>query len=356
VVGDPYATTPGGFRGYSDPHLVADPDDADRIWLSYSWLETGPLTDPTGREVAAAIVINHLARSDDGGATFERVATLWDSIGSADPEGSGEEGLIDSETASLAWIRDPAGEVTWYGAHIRYFLRPAFGYQPNYGTSFTIRVTAADRPEALTDSPETVLGTRATADAWDADVALDALSGLDDVRDCGFVNNPSLFAEDQTLYLVFECLAFRAGAVAPEHTTIQLVATEPAGAPETWTWRHVGRLADGDTFAELGVDLLQQPDLARGSDGAILFTVTPGGDDPDSVAPLHDGFLVLELASLDPPRLARGCDGGLRVRARMPTPTLGGCTYAAESATGVLCHSLQTMTEPRHLWISGVHP
>jgi hypothetical protein len=356
VAGDPYAGTPGTFRGYADPHLLADPDVAGRVWLSYSWPRVETLLDGTGAPVSVAAVSNHLARSDDGGASFGFVGEPWAALPSVDPEGgSGENGLVASETASLAWLRRPDGELLWFGAHLRYFLRPVYGYNPNFATSYTTRVTVAATPEALGDAPETVLGVSATAAAWSPDLALDALIGLP-LAQCAMANNPSLFVRDQTLYLIFECLAFQGAEFVPAQTTIQLVATEPSGDPASWTWRHVGRVADATTYAELGVSVLQQPDLSLGPAGELLLAVTPSREHPGHVERLHEGVRVLELVQLEPPVLARACDGSLRVRARLDTEGVGACTHSAASQTGLLRHSVQTATEPRHLPITGLQP
>ncbi len=352
VVGDPFAASMGTFKGYSDPHLIADPNNPNKVWLSYSWLEVGSLTNLIGNEVMVAIVTNHLARSEDGGITFYFVSELWPSIPMEDPEGSGEEGLNDSETASLAWIKNAQGEATWYGAHLRYFLRPIQGYSPKFSTSYTIRVTAASTPQELNDSPEAVLGVSSTASVYDMDVALDALVGKS-LTECAMANNPSLFANDSKLYLVFECLAFEGSELQTDKTTIQLIASEPSGAPDTWTWWHVGEITNGDTYAELGVDILQQPDISTGSNGELLLTVTPSTINPGRIERLHQGMLVLELEQLDPPILARDDKDNLLIHAQMTTKGVGGCTYSSASATGVLCHSVQTDTEPRYLYITG---
>ena len=109
-----------------------------------------------------AAVENRLARSDDGGTTFSFVGTLWPDVALADPEGSGEIGRISSETASLATMTS-GGVTTWYGAHLRYFLRPLTGYNPKYGTSWHVRIGAAASPAGLASAQETVLGVSATA-------------------------------------------------------------------------------------------------------------------------------------------------------------------------------------------------
>ena len=115
--------------------------------------------------------------------------------------------MISSETASLAGIKDTGGTVTWFGTHLEYFLRPADGYNPKFATGWTVRVAAAESPGELTSAPEAVLGVTGTADVYEPDVRLDQLADLP-LSHCAMLNNPTLFTQNGTLYLIVECLAF----------------------------------------------------------------------------------------------------------------------------------------------------
>ena len=179
ISGDAPHANPGTFRGFADPALTADPAIGGRVWLAYSWPHVVAGQDPAGNTVQLAAVENRLARSDDNGATFQFVGTLWSDVAAADPEGSGENGRISSETASLAVITNSSG-TTWYGAHLRYFLRPQTGYNPKYATSWHVRIGAAASPAALATAPETVLGVSTTAAAYQPAARLDQLAGLPD--------------------------------------------------------------------------------------------------------------------------------------------------------------------------------
>ncbi len=127
--------------------------------------------------VLMAAVRNRLARSDDGGVSFTYVGELWSDYSAVDPEGSAENGIISSETASPVSM-EHSGGVTWYGAHLRYFLRPQTGYKPKYATSWQVRIGAASTPAGLTSATETVLGVSTTAPAYKPMVQLDRLAGL----------------------------------------------------------------------------------------------------------------------------------------------------------------------------------
>ena len=338
VSGDAPATTPGVFKGFADPAVARDPAMPGRLWLAYSWPHILAGRAPDGSTVFMAAVSTHLARSDDSGLSFTYVGEPWPTVRMPDPEGSGENGIISSETASLVAMESD-GAVTWYGAHLRYFLRPETGYNPNYATSWHVRIGAAPSPLELATAAEAVLGVSATDIVYRPDVRLDELAGLPLTR-CAMLNNPALFAADGTLYLVVECLAFVGTTLDFQNTTTQVCATTPTGAPSTWTWRHAGMLADHTLALELGADTIQQPEMSRAADGTPLVILTPANDD-DAVAvgTTAEGCVALELVSLEPPRLRRDCDGRAVVRTLITGTGIGACTHDSESLTGIITTS-----------------
>ncbi len=339
VSGDAPATNPGSFRGFGDPALRRDPAMAGRLWLAYSWPYVTTGQTPAGDPVSMAAVESHLARSDDGGATFSFVNVLYDAPTVLDPEGSGETGIASSETVSLASMTS-GGATTWYAAHLRYFLRPIYGYNPKYATSWTVRVGAASSPELLGGptvlASEAVIGVSTTAAVYGATVEVDRLAGLP-IQSCAMLNNPALFARGGTLYLAVECLAFVGPTLDLPHSTTQLLATTPSGEPRSWIWRHVGTLADHALATQLGSDTIQQPELAEATDGTLLLFVTPAHADATAqVGTVGDGCVAVELASLDPPAMRRDCAGAAVLRARLTGTSLGACTYDPASATGLV--------------------
>jgi hypothetical protein len=338
IIGDAPATNPGTFKGFADPALMADPAVPGRIWLGYSWPKVVPGQDFQGNPVQMAAVENRLARSDNGGLTFSYQQVLWPDVALADPEGSGEMGRISSETASLAHMTS-AGVTTWYGAHLRYFLRPVTGYNPKYATSWHVRIGAASTPSGLATAPETVLGVTNTHAAYTPSVRLDQLAALP-VAQCAMLNNPTLFVQDQTLYLIVECLAFIGQTPDYTNTTTQVFATDPSGPPPTWTWRHAGELADDAIATELGNDTIRQPDVSLAADGALIALITPAHIDANSpTGTTGDGCVALELDSIDPPQLARDCAGNLIVRKNVTGVGVGACTHDRNSVTGILAVS-----------------
>ena len=355
ISGDAPDTNPGTFRGFADPALAADPATGGRVWLAYSWPHVVAGQDPVGNTVQLAAVENRLARSDDDGATFQFVGTLWPDVAAADPEGSGENGRISSETASLAVITNGSG-TTWYGAHLRYFLRPQTGYNPKYATSWHVRIGAAASPAALATAPETVLGVSTTAAVYQPAVRLDQLAGLP-IQHCAMLNNPSLFTQSGTLYLVVECLAFVGTTLDFANTSTRVFATVPNGAPANWTWRHAGLLADHRLAVELADDTIQQPEVSRAGDGTLIALFTPAhADAAVQVGTVGDGCLALELSSIDPPVLARDCAGKVLVRAEVRGTGVGACTHDPASVTGIVATSQGTTGGNWVIRRSGLRP
>jgi len=343
IRGDAPATNLGSFRGFADPSMVDDPAVNKRVWLAYSWPHVVDGKTPGGRAVQMAAVQTRLARSDDGGVSFTHVGKLWPDHRVVDPEGSGETGIISSETASLVSMRR-AGGVTWYGAHLRYFLRPQTGYHPKYATSWQVRIGAAPTPASLASAEESVLGVSTTAPAYKTVAQLDRLAGLP-IQHCAMLNNPALFVQHETLYLVVECLAFVRTTLDFTHSSIQVFATRPDESPSQWTWRHVGKLAGHELAVELDTETIQQPEITLAADGKMLALLTPAHKDSTiPVGTVGDGCVALEMDSIDPPALARDDGGNVIVRASVRGTHVGSCTYDRTSATGIVAVS----TGPRN--------
>lgn len=352
--GDAPAENPGTFRGYADPDLSRDATSGT-LWLAYSWPHVVAGRAPDGGTALMAAVSTHLARSDDGGASFSFVSELWPAVATRDPEGSGAIGIDSSETPSLASIRS-GGAVTWYGAHLRYFLEPRTGYHPRYGTSWTVRIGAAASPVELETATEAVLGVSGTAAAYRPDVELDRLAGLPLAR-CAMLNNPALFAQNARLYLIVECLAFQGTVPDFASSTMQVFATEPSGPPPGWQWRHAGTLADQSLALELGGETVRQPDVSLAADGTALLLATPAHASPEvPVGTVGDGCVALELESIDPPALARDCAGRAVVRAWTRGTGVGACTHHPGSSTGIVAAFEGAIHGSWSLRASGVRP
>jgi len=341
ISGDSPSQGPGTFHGYADSVILHDPDNPNQIWLAYSWPHILTGTNTAGTTVMMAAVSSHLALSTDGGNTFKFIKELYPAFRIKDPEGSAEEGVFSSETVSFAVLRQ-GQESVWFSAHLRYFLRPLTGYNPKYATSWTVRIGTAASPDKLgspeTVSEEAVLGVSQTSQKYSPHILLDRLAGLP-IQKCAMLNNPALFVQNGILYLIVEALAFNRTTADHKNTTIQVFGCRPVGKPQSWIWRHIGMLTDHSLTEDLGCDTILQPEVTHASDGRLLLIVTPAViDNSVQVQTRGLGCAVLEMDSIDPPRIKRDKNKKPVIRAVIDNPDYCACTYDPYSATGILGH------------------
>ena len=329
----------GSFQyGLADPSLFEDPLVPGRLWLGYSHPEGKAAPNPDGgAAVGVYTVENHLARSDDDGASWTFASALFPATVQTDPVG-GTRGFVNSESCGLLGVAD-AGITTWYSVRIAYFLQSKPGFNPDYVRSWTLRVGAATgaTPQALSSASEAVLGETNTSAAWNVDVRLNSLSPA--LARCFVFNNPALAYENGKLYLITECLVLAAmGANDAVNSFIVVFSTSARGPPPTWSWSYVGSLADHALATELGASMFVSPNVSRGSDGKLLLIATPADVNPSVPSGSEgNGCVVLELDALDPPTVSRDCAGNAVVRARMTGPAgSGSCTHHRNSTSGVI--------------------
>lgn len=342
IAGDNASST-RSFSGFADPAVIADPGAPGRLWLAYSYLEGRPARGADDRPVGVPHISTHLARSDDGGASWRFERVLWDSELAEDPERRGPPSYFGSETPSMAGL-SVAGATTWFSARLSYFLEPVTAYEPRYVTGWTMRVARATgaSPAALADAPETVLGVSTTAAAYGVNLDLNQLSSQ--LSDCAMWNNPVVATENARLFLIAECLAFDGAEMDLDRTRMVVLSTEAAGEPGAWRWRYDGVLADRTLARAVGGERLVSATLVRGADNALLFIATP----QMGSGMIGQGCVVMELESLAPPRLRRDAAGAPIVRARQTSRAdrefrTGACTYhPAASATGMITVAADT--------------
>ena len=326
IGGDPPATLSDGrasnVRGYAGPSLERDPATG-ALWMAYSWPHVAV------SEMGGVAVESHLAPSADGGATWTFVRKLWTSFTLVDD--LGRSGHMNQETVSLAVRESPSGNVCGIqpGTATSALVRPAV-------RSFTVRVATASSPELLADADEAILGGDLTQPFWKPDVNLASLS--DDLRGCTF-HDPGIVFHDGNLFLGVQCNLYTQSGESPEREFVALFVTDAQGPARSWSWRYLGKLATREDAVELGGENLLQTDLVKGRDGALLAIFSPSA--PASPLGSHFGCRVVEIESLDPPRLARDGSGKLRLRASVTATDLlprgpAACTYDPASSTGVV--------------------
>ena len=224
--------------------------------------------------------------------------------------------------------------VLWHSVRLSYFT--AAGSSPKVN-SFTLRIASASSPLQLAAADEAILGGGRTTSGWNVDTDLSGLSA--EVTGCTW-NDPALLMRDGSLYLATQCVLYTtAGEEDVEREFVALFATQPNGGVKTWTWRYVGKLSRRADALELGGEVLMQTDLATGHDGMLLALFSPSA--PGEKLATHFGCRAVEVASLEPPQLARDAAGRLRVRASVTASDLapegpGACGYDAASATGLV--------------------
>lgn len=274
---------PSSFRGYADPSIRQDPLSG-RLWMAYSW----PNVHITAESQLVPGVDIHLAYSDDGGEHWIYSQALWPSLDNTIHNSFQEPGYTDHEVANIL-PRVTENGVIWYGARLDYFVPNQGGFRRRPVSSFRWVIMQAASPQEL-----------ATA--------------------VGITAQGKFLAED---------------------SDILLFATKPDGDIEAWQWRYVGKLAGSTEARELGGCGLTQVELARGVDGQLLAIFTPDDWDSKMREIVHYGCRVVEIESLDPPKLARDSSGNLIVRSeivasdQMPLGP-GACGYDPASSTGIL--------------------
>lgn len=360
ILGAEPASVPGGgaspFRGAADPSLRHDPRGGP-LWMAYSWPHVAPATASRGAVVPGVDIL--LASSADGGRTWRAAGSLWSAHADTDRGGSGEPGRTSYEVASLAAAPTASGAM-WYGARIAYFLPEAGGFRRRPPESFRVLVSRAEAPAALRSAPTVTLGSARTAAGWGVDVDISALAPA--VAGCDLWNEPALDVEGDHLYLALRCLRFHRGRPQIERSEIVVFATRPEGDVRGWRWRFVGVLAGADVARELGGVGVTQVDLVRGRDGRRLALLTPDAWDASRQDFVHLGCRVVEVESLDPPRLARDA-GRLRVRASVTASDQqplgpGACGYDPAAETGVILvrRAKKRGEMSASLHATGVHP
>ncbi len=337
IQGDPAFTFPNGtaspFSGFADPSIRKDPL-SNRLWMSYSW----PNIHVLGQQQFVPSVDIHLASSDDNGATWKSQGPLWPSEPDTNKSGDNGPGYTAHEVSNLLPVQN-GSTVTWYGVRQAYFVPQNGGYSKRPGTSFRLEISQASSPAGLSTADYQSLGTNYTAAGWNADINLANLSP--DVSKCGFWNETALYYQNNTLYLVTRCLTFNGQMPIENESPNVVFATNAKGSVKQWQWRYVGALNNAQQAKELGGDGLTQPEIAKGQDGQLLaiFTPTEAGATPTDE--IHNGCAVVEVASIDPPRLATDSSGRLKVRAFISASDQqphgpGACTYDPASDTGVI--------------------
>jgi hypothetical protein len=329
------------FHGFANPSLRQDPVSS-RLWLAYSARRVVKASLDGGADIEVYLAENHVAYSDDRGQSFRYDPAMNPLFGAvALPEDGTAGGFYASEVASLTPASGGDDGRPWYSARLRYVVRKAGGYNPVRAT-FRILVGRAASPAAFhaqTEADMQGLGAGIPG-IPPPDVNLASLGAA--VTQCNLWTDPAVFVEAGRLYLVAPCNQ------ADTTYRLSVFSTDAVGAVKSWRWRLEGVLADTglarEVSAQLGLsppaDTLLQPELVRSKDGHLLAIVSPSRSSGNELDPMHVGSIALELEGLEPPRVARDCDGHLRIRAFVTATDQpqgsSSAGYDPSSATGLL--------------------
>ena len=327
VQGDPHARlngAPNPYRGYGDPSLEYDPDSGT-LWLTYSWLSL-LIDDQTPEPSVGLGVRTHLARSDDGGRSFQYVRMLNDAPELTHPD-SGQAGWQINEVSTLVRQPDDLWQVLW----LRYFkprtANPLEALAERTDFHYVRSIAAA--PERLGDVAEPWAQGWATSPSFK--VRHD-LTNIPELLDCAALTEPALFNDGEDTYLATGCVVVDdRGRRLESQERLALLRVEGEG------YAYIGVLVNASDARNLGADRLEQADLATSRTGDILLLLTPinSGEDPE-----HQGCVVFEVEDLARAEIARDRDGMAIPRAILTAEGNGLgpglCTYDPNSETGVL--------------------
>lgn len=347
VAGDPHATLggePAPFRGYGDPSLERDPSSGT-IWLSYSWLDL-LVSDPGPPAVADLGVRTHLARSDDGGATFTFVRAVNATEVISHPD-SGAQGWTIHEVSSLVQESDGSWQDLWL-AYFDPIGEPAGAEDRR---DFYFARSVAGSPGMLGESSQAWARGYATSASFGAEYDL---SQIPQLSDCAAMTEPALLAAAGATYLAANCVVIVDGVRRDDLERLVLLKQEAAG------YSYVGALLSHADALDLGASRIEQADLAFSRTGAVLLIATP----IQNATPEHMGCVVFEVTDLGSARVRRDAGGRAVALARITGEDEsfgpGLCTYDASSDTGVLMVLHVFDPDPFDLEFSlratGVHP
>jgi len=324
-------------NGFYDPCLAWD--EATRTgWLAYSSIEV------------PAQVSTHLARSTDGGATwqFATTANRCQTSTIRDERGERIPGVWRHETPAL--LHDPDDPA----APWKLFCHTYFAKQPynrpddrifRYGW---ISLSTARDPAGLWTEPEPLLGCGAFPPA-PYRCRSDVTKLGPELAQVIILTEPGVLVRDGQIYLALQ-------ALAPDPPGWSFNQTLLASADHGQTWRFVATLATAAEAKPFGGDFFTGADLAVQAGRVFLLLCPETRGDPEHA---HHGTVVFEFADLATGRLKRGADGHLAA-AKVVTPQLdsgGQSTYDEHlPACGLLMPQFDRhqMPRPWRMFATGV--
>ena len=332
VPGDSYQVNPD-FHGYADPSIRKDPN-SDTLWFSYSF----PHYKLHGTDWVPSVSI-HLSKSLDNGVTWSFEKKLFEPIAMNNPANTSQEGFLDHETVNLIPV-SYSGEEFWCAARLNYFIPKIGGFAARPNNSFHISIIKASTPSELTNGNVGTIGGNFTHSTWNVN---STLIPPDLISTYFFWNEPGLYFDStlNKLYLVMAAFAYNGSLPDLSKSNVYVYSTVPDGNPDTWAWTYNGKLVGESEANELGGQKVTQTDISKGIDGKLLLICTPDDYNDTLNDYNHKGCRVVEIKSLETPKLERDCQGNLKVRVSISASDSnelgsGASAYDPSSVTGIL--------------------
>ena len=340
----------GSFHGYADPSLRKDPNTS-LLHMAWSW--------PINLANGTRNVELHLGHSADQGATWSRDGVLFSSRAVSHPGGAGYAAANQSsdEVVDLFPIDLGAQKTRWVQAHLAYLVPTgSLATYAQLDTTSYVSVSAVsvgpgDGPAKLLElgtAPEARLGNKGTDASLSPTANLSALPGAA-ANNCTNFNQPALFAQGGTLYLIVQCFEAVGGdGKAASHF---VYSTTPTGDDaRAWTWQFVGIFATPQEAVKLGdaegatFQFFTELQVAVGASGQLLAILTPAISTPTAQqAATQYGCRAVPM-TLNPPALGLDAAGVPKVLAKVIESDLygglnqgnGACAYEPSSKTGIV--------------------
>lgn len=330
VRSDPHSSSsgsPSAFRGYGDPSLSFDAT-TNTLWMVYSWLDI--LSNPGLPQHINLGVRTHLAKSTDGGDTFEFVESINDTQALPHPDNA-QAGWLINEVPTLVQQPDTNWQTLWF----QYFspVPNSPGIQTEH-SDFLFANSIASSPDQLGLLSNVNAAGNTTSTSFGSFFNLNQVQdslGMMPLADCSAFTEPDLFVFQSEIYLISQCIVF-AGATRNTNAE-RLFLLKQDGA----TYSYIGQLTHATDAQQFGADALTQPDASFAQDGSVILLMTPKvlGADPE-----HRGCVVVTFDDFSTGTLQRAANGSLTERAIITAQGNGLgpglCTYDPNSNTGVL--------------------
>jgi len=343
------------FHGFADPSMRRDPNSGI-IWLAYSWPHvvrsgSGLWSWFSRPDVAVDI---HLARSNDGGASWKYAGQLWQAHTVLNPV-TKVNNIVSYETANIS-AQNKNGKTIWHAIHWDYLLKPGGFIYSQIGRYSYFRLSMVSSPYRLASARSQILGFGGTANELNPDVNLTSLHpGL---ADCKVWTEPALTTQGDRLYLAARCLHFLGAIPLAKKDFYAVFSTDMRGDIKRWIWKYNGKIAGSADAADLdNHQFLTQFDFAQKSDGRLLAVMTPA-DAGGPQGEMYYDCRVLQVSSLNPPALSRDAYGKLKVFAKITASDLtagnGACAYDPSAKTGLII-TRKLINDPKYGYYWTLH-